>query len=90
MALLTPFHEHNTAYSDLTGRFPHTSSRGNCYLLLVYDYDSNAILVAPLESRAAAVIRDGWNHLNTILANRGRQPELYILDNECSNNLKLV
>jgi len=56
MALLTPFHERNTAYSDLTGRFTHTSSRGNCYLLLVYDYDSNAILVAPLKSRAVAVI----------------------------------
>ena len=26
--------------------------------------------------------------LNTILSNRGRQPELYILDNECSNELK--
>ena len=88
MALLSPFHERNTSYSDLTGRFPHISSRGNCYLLIVYDYDSNAILVEAIKSRAAAVIRDGWKKLNTILVNRGRQPELYILDNECSNELK--
>ena len=30
---------------DLPGRFPHRSSRGNEYLLVVYDYDSNSILV---------------------------------------------
>jgi hypothetical protein len=34
-------------YSDLTGRFPVTSSRGNKYLLVVYDYDSNAIIAEP-------------------------------------------
>jgi hypothetical protein len=32
-------------FSDLTGRFPITSSKGNNrYTLIIYDYDSNAIL----------------------------------------------
>jgi hypothetical protein len=31
-------------YSDLTGRFPIASSKGNNYLLIIYDYDSNGIL----------------------------------------------
>ena len=35
------------AYSDLTGRYPHISSRGNQYILTVYDYDSSGILVQP-------------------------------------------
>ena len=31
-------------YSDQTGRFPLTSSKGNKYVMVVYDHDSNAIL----------------------------------------------
>ena len=44
-ASLIPFSSTTTAYQDLTGRFPHKSSRGNEYLLVVYDFDSNTILV---------------------------------------------
>lgn len=88
LATIVPFKERNTAYSDLTGRFPHKSSRGNEYILVVYDYDSNAILTTPLQSRAAATIRKGWEHLNETLTKSGRKPNLYILDNECSAELK--
>ena len=31
-------------FSNRTGAFPHKSSRVNLYVMLVYDYDSNAIL----------------------------------------------
>ena len=88
VATIVPFKERNTAYSDLTGRFPHKSSRGNEYILVVYDYDSNAILTTPLQSRAAATIRKGWEHLNATLTRSGGKPNLYILDNECSAELK--
>ena len=50
------FNPKTTAFSDLRGRFPHTSSRGNQYLLVIYDYDSNAILAAPLKNRQAGEI----------------------------------
>ncbi len=43
-AQIVPFVTKNTVYHDLTGRFPHRSSQGNEYLLIVYDYDSNSIL----------------------------------------------
>ena len=79
MALVVPFRERNTTYSDQTGRFPHISSRGNAYLLIVYDYDSNAILVEPLKSRAAAGIKNAWLKINTFLESRGRKPDLHIL-----------
>jgi hypothetical protein len=36
--------------TDQTGRFPITSSRGSKYIMVVYDYDSNAILTKPLTS----------------------------------------
>ena len=37
VASLFPFNVTNKGYMDLTGRFPHKSSRGNEYLLIVYD-----------------------------------------------------
>ena len=41
------------AFMDLTGRFPHKSSRGNTYLFVLYDYNTNAILFEPLKTRQA-------------------------------------
>jgi hypothetical protein len=38
-------------YSDLTGRFPTTSLSGNKYILILYDYDSNIVLSAPMKNR---------------------------------------
>jgi hypothetical protein len=41
----------NQIYSDLTGRFPTTSLSGKKYVLILYDYDSNIILSAPMKNR---------------------------------------
>ena len=38
-------------YSDQTGRFPHTSSRGHKYIMVMYDHDSNAIVFEALKTR---------------------------------------
>ena len=32
-------------YTDLTGRFPHQSLRGNNYIFVAYNYDSNIIFI---------------------------------------------
>jgi hypothetical protein len=37
--------------TNLTGRFPITSSQGHKYLYVLYDYDSNAILIEPIKSK---------------------------------------
>jgi hypothetical protein len=87
-ALLFPFVPKHVGYTDLTGRFPHISARGNKYLLIVYDFDSNAILVEPLKSRQAGEIKRAWQSLHDILIKRGTAPKMYILDNEASNELK--
>lgn len=39
-------------YTDLTGKLPVTSINGNKYILLLYCYDVNAILVRPLKNRS--------------------------------------
>jgi hypothetical protein len=38
-------------YTNQTGRFPTTSCRGNKYIMILYDYDSNAILAEPNDPR---------------------------------------
>jgi hypothetical protein len=42
--------ENNQTYTDLTGRFPTTSLIGNKYILILYDYDSNIVLSAPMKN----------------------------------------
>jgi hypothetical protein len=41
-------------YTDLTGKFPVRSSKGNSYLMLCCIYDCNYIKVVPMKSRSAS------------------------------------
>ena len=43
-----------TIFSDQTGKFLKKSQRGNKYLMVMVEIDSNAILVEPLKSRKDA------------------------------------
>ena len=76
------------AYGDLTGAFPFKSSRGNKYLYILYDYNSNAILVHPLKTRQAAKIKEAWETLYNRPCKHCHKISNFILDNEFSNDLK--
>jgi hypothetical protein len=41
-------------YTDLTGKFPVRSSKGNSYVMLCYIYDCKYIKVVPMKSRSAS------------------------------------
>jgi len=73
---------------DLTGRFPTTSSQGNSYIIVVYDFDSNGILVAPLKNCQAEVILEAYKLIHTHLCAAGLRPQLQRLDNETSQALQ--
>ena len=90
VAKIIPFTQANKGFMDLTGRFPHISTRGCEYILVVYDYDSNAILVEALKNRRGSEITRAWNKIHSRLKNRGAAPNIYVLDNECSADLKLA
>jgi hypothetical protein len=77
-----------TAYSDQTGQFPHTSSRGTKYVMIFYDYDSSAILAEPLKSQSSSELLRAFSKLHEYLTSRGHRPLLQILDNECPPALK--
>ena len=71
-------------YSDLTGRFPTISSRGNQYIFIMYDYDSNAILAEPMKNRTSPELVRACSALHSLLIKRGLQPKFHVLDNEAS------
>ena len=40
-----------TVYTDLTGKFPVTSISGHKYVMVLYHYDSNGIILRPMKNR---------------------------------------
>jgi hypothetical protein len=78
----------NQIYSDLTGRFPTTSLSGNKYTLIMYDYDSNSILSAPMKNRGDKEMVRAFDSLIQSLILRGLKPLLQRLDNEASLALR--
>ena len=88
MAKLFKAKPKETTYTDQTGRFPYRSSRGNKYIMVMYDYNSNAILTTPLRNRQAKTLTDAWELLHQRLTQHGHPTKNFILDNECSTELK--
>ena len=75
-------------HSDLTGRFPITSLQGNKHILLIYNYDANAIIVRALKNRSDIETLKTHEEVYELLKNRGFSPKLHVLDNEASKALK--
>ena len=86
--MLFPSDEISKSYSDQTGRFPVPSSRGNHYIFVLYNHDTNSIHALPIPNRQAATLRDAWEATHKVLVKQGHPPNLHILDNECSKDLK--
>ena len=76
------------SYSDQTGRFHTPSGRGNHYIFLLYNFDTNSIHTMAIPNRYAATIRNAWEVTHQHLLHQGHAPELHVLDNECSADLK--
>ena len=85
---ITSTTDESKAYSDLTGRFPFRSLRGNNYFLAAYHYDANAILSTALKNRQVKTIVDKWDTINEKLKLSANKPFVWIMDNECSKDLK--
>ena len=73
--------------SDLPGRFPITSSKGNNYIFILYDCDSNVILSKAIKSREKHEIVSGYQQCYDELKAANITPVLHRLDNEVSKDL---
>ena len=69
-------------------KYPIQSTHGNQYVLVIYHYDANAILVTALKNREKTTIKQGYKKLHQRLTNCGCQPRLQVMDNEVSAILK--
>jgi hypothetical protein len=58
-------------YTDQTGRFPVVSSKGNKYIMVLYDYDSNAILAKPIKDRTSPELLKAFQLMEQELLARG-------------------
>ena len=79
-----------TVFSDQTGRFPTRSQRGNKYIMVMVEIDSNAILVEPINSRNDHELARAYRVLMTRLQQAGIVPKKHILDNEVSEAMKAI
>jgi hypothetical protein len=77
-------------YTDQTGRFPVVSSKGNTYIMILYDYDSNAILAQPIKDRTDSELLRAFQVMEQELVARGLKPKLMKLENEASKLLENI
>jgi hypothetical protein len=75
-------------YTDQTGRFTVVSSKGNKYIIILYDYDINAILAQPIKDRTALELLKAFQVMEQELVARGLKPKLMKLENDASKLLK--
>jgi hypothetical protein len=77
-----------TIFSDQTGQFPMQSRRGNKYIMLMVEIDSNAILVEPMKARNDGEMIWAYDILVNCLKHANIHPRKHILDNKISANMK--
>ena len=80
----------NTVFSDQTGKFPTQSQRGNKYIIVMVDIDSNVILVEPINSRKYPELTRAYRTMMTRLKQGGVIPRKPVLDNEVSEVMKEI
>ena len=80
--------ERKEIFTDITGAFPVTSTKGNKYIFILYAYDQNAILSQPMKNRTKSEIKKAYQTKLNYLQSRGLHPWLQRLDNEASAELK--
>ena len=77
-----------TMFSDQTGQFPTRSQRGNKYIMVMVEIDSNAILVEPMKSRKDEEMIPAYDALLLQLERAGIVPKKQVLDNKVSENMQ--
>eukprot|EP00804_Cyclotella_cryptica_P029060 CCRYP_005247-RA/>CCRYP_005247-RA protein AED:0.20 eAED:0.15 QI:0/0/0/1/0/0/4/0/830 len=81
---------HGTLYTDQTGKFPHLSSQGNRYQMILYHVDSNSIWAEPTKNKTKGELILARNRALQRMKACGIQPTRQVLDNEISAAYKLA
>jgi hypothetical protein len=76
-------------YTDLTGKFPVRSSKGESYVMVFYVHYCNYVKVIPMKYRSASEWVKAYDNIHQELMVKGLKPKLQTLDNEASAALKI-
>ena len=69
-------------YTDQTGRFPVTSSRGFKCIMVAYDHDSNTIHAKPMKNCSGPELLKSYTAIHNLLYECGLAQKMHYLDNE--------
>ena len=75
-------------YSDKTIWFLNTSSKGIKYIMIIYDHDSNAIIIRLLKYKSTLEYLENIKEVHTYLNSCGIHSKMHIMDNEYSDIVK--
>jgi hypothetical protein len=78
-----------TLYSNLTGAFPFMFLEGNVCFLVVYHYESNAILAVPFPNFTDESILAAYQTQFELLKTKGHKIQLNVMDNQACNVVKI-
>ena len=70
------------SYSDETDHFLVISSRGNKYVMVIYNHDSNVILARTLKTKSALEMLQNIQEVHKFLNERGIHLKVHIIDNK--------
>ena len=73
--------------SDQTGAFPHTSARGNWYVMVMEDSDAGPILAICIKSRKKEHLITGFITMYETLKKAGINPIIHMIDHEYLKDL---
>ena len=82
LVYMRPVEVSGQIFSDQNGRFPRVSSRGNRSVMVLYDYNSNAILTYPLKNNTTPELMRAQMRLTQYLLDRGLNPTALRIDND--------
>jgi hypothetical protein len=77
-----------TLYNDLTGTFPFMSLKGNVCFLVVYHYESNAILALPISGFRNNIIFQAYKQIYEMIESKGFVIRFNVMDNQASKVIK--
>jgi hypothetical protein len=75
-------------YNNLTGTFPYMSLEGNVCFLIVYHYESNAILALPISGLDDNTIFAAYKTQFDFLESKGFKIKINVMDNQCTKQIK--
>ncbi len=80
--------QNGTLYSDLTGTFPFMSLEGNVCFLVVYHYETNAIMAVPIANFTDDAILKAFRQQFKLLKSKGHKIRLNVMDNQACTVVK--